>query len=618
MEEKRTLNPETYWGRLRLPLLVFITLVCGPLTAVAQDYNLELHSFKPAMDSRGLIGMDRAQSMETGQFNLGIYLSHGVAPAIQSIDGQEKELVRHKSMGHVLFAFGIEGWAEIGLTVPLVLIRGDFDGQGDDETVTADGLGDIRGSLKVTMLQPERSPVAAALVVHTQFATGADDSFVSNKGLLINPSLILDASFWGRLSTALAIGYTNRPAYQLTTPITVGGIDIARDSEMAVGDELNLDVGIVLAAVRDRFHLVLESHTDMPLSTSNGEVLGSTLIFGAKFFLLQHSFLSFGAGRALVSAPTRPDWSGFVGIVFEPQEDDQDGDGIGDESDQCIAEPEDKDGFEDTDGCPEQDNDNDGLYDFVDACPNHAEDMNNFEDKDGCPDGNRDRDRDGLVDRNDRCPQQPEDRDNYEDKDGCPDPDNDMDSIKDVVDKCPLVPEDFDGFEDKDGCPDKDNDNDGILDARDRCPDQPENIDGIEDEDGCPEELVVVTREKIEFDGKVFFETDKAELKSASFELLDAVAAAMNKHPEVLKVEVQGHSDERGDAEYNRDLSDRRAASVRTYLVKQGVGSDRLVSKGYGESRPVVNESNEAAWSQNRRVEFVILERAGMAVEGIK
>ena len=92
----------------------------------------------------------------------------------------------------------------------------------------------------------------------------------------------------------------------------------------------------------------------------------------------------------------------------------------------------------------------------------------------------------------------------------------------------------------------------------------------------------------------------------------------MSEHPELLKVEVQGHSDARGDAKYNLNLSDRRAAAVREYLVSKGVAADRLLSKGYGESKPVVDEDNESAWSQNRRVEFIIIERAGMSLDGVK
>jgi OmpA-OmpF porin, OOP family len=587
-------------------------------TAVAQNYNLSLVDFEPAVDSRGMISVDRAQSLETGQFNLGIYLAHGLTQLKQSISDRDTDLVRHYSTGHAMFAVGIEGWAELGVQVPITMVRGDFDGVGDETTVTADGLGDVRTSLKLTILRPERYPVSLALALHARLPTGTKDFFMTDDGLTFAPNLIVDTSFLGRFSTALNLGFTSRSSYVLETPINAGGAVLQRSSEVARSSHLNVNLGFVIAAVRNRFHVVLESINRLPTQTDNGEDVSAALLFGAKFFLLQHSFLSFGLTRSVVAEPTHPQWQGFVGIIFEPQEDDQDGDGIIDDKDQCLAEPEDKDGFEDLDGCPEQDNDKDGLYDFVDACPDHPEDINNFEDRDGCPDGNRDRDRDGLVDRKDQCPEQPEDRDQYRDNDGCPDPDNDMDTIPDVADKCPLVQEDIDGFEDTDGCPDIDNDKDGIVDSRDRCPDQPENIDGIEDEDGCPEERVVVTREKIEFEGKVYFETNLADVKSESTELLDAIAVAMNEHPELLKVEIQGHSDARGDDAYNLDLSARRAAAVLSYLVGKGVAPDRVVSKGYGETRPVIEEESESAWSQNRRVEFIILERAGMTIDGVK
>ena len=588
------------------------------LPASAQNYNLSLIDFKPAIDSRGMISVERAQSLETGQFNLGLYLGHGMSQLNQSLGGANATLVRHYSTGHAVFAVGIEGWAELGVQVPISMVRGDFDGAGDETTVAADGIGDVRTSLKLTILRPERYPVSLALALHARLPTGTKDVFMTNDSLTLTPQLIVDTNFLGRFSAALNVGLSSRSAYVLNTSANAGGLVIERTSSVARSSHLNANMGLVLAAVRNRLHVVVESINRIPVNTDNGESISSAVLLGVKFFLLQHSFLSFGLTRAVVSEPTRPDWQGFVGIIFEPQEDDQDGDGIIDDKDQCLAEPEDKDGFEDLDGCPEQDNDKDGLYDFVDACPDHPEDINNFEDRDGCPDGNRDRDRDGLVDRKDQCPEQPEDRDQYRDKDGCPDPDNDMDTIPDVTDNCPLVQEDIDGFEDTDGCPDTDNDKDGIIDSRDRCPDQPENIDGIEDEDGCPEERVVVTREKIEFEGKVYFETNLADIKSESTDLLDAIGVAMNDHPELLKVEIQGHSDARGDDAYNLDLSTRRAAAVRSYLVGKGVAPDRLVSKGYGETRPVINEDNESAWSQNRRVEFIIIERAGMAIDGVK
>lgn len=167
---------------------------------------------------------------------------------------------------------------------------------------------------------------------------------------------------------------------------------------------------------------------------------------------------------------------------------DRDGDGVKNDVDQCPDEPEDYDGFADSDGCPDPDNDSDGLLDRDDECPQVAEDRDGDEDEDGCPEGSRtDRDGDGIVDSLDKCPDDPEDRDAFQDRDGCPDPDNDQDGILDVDDLCPGSAEDRDAFDDEDGCPDPDNDRDRILDPRDRCPNEAEVYNGRKDSDGCPD-----------------------------------------------------------------------------------------------------------------------------------
>ncbi|HEY4395928.1 MAG TPA: thrombospondin type 3 repeat-containing protein, partial [Polyangia bacterium] len=110
----------------------------------------------------------------------------------------------------------------------------------------------------------------------------------------------------------------------------------------------------------------------------------------------------------------------FIGIVFEPSIGDRDHDGIKDNVDKCPDEPEDKDGFEDADGCPDPDNDTDGIPDNFDNCPNEAEDADGFQDEDGCPDP--DNDKDGIPDASDKCPMQPETLNGIKDDDGCPDP----------------------------------------------------------------------------------------------------------------------------------------------------------------------------------------------------
>ena len=97
------------------------------------------------------------------------------------------------------------------------------------------------------------------------------------------------------------------------------------------------------------------------------------------------------------------------------------------------------------------DRDADGVPDVLDRCPDVPEDRDGFEDSDGCPDD--DNDQDGIPDVRDKCPLEREDVDGYLDDDGCPDPDNDRDGIPDSMDRCPNEPEDIDGVEDFDGCP---------------------------------------------------------------------------------------------------------------------------------------------------------------------
>ena len=199
----------------------------------------------------------------------------------------------------------------------------------------------------------------------------------------------------------------------------------------------------------------------------------------------------------LINAPSPPEWtiSTQLNFFIYLLKKDVDGDGIFDANDMCPQDPEDLDGFQDEDGCPEVDNDGDGINDLEDRCPNEVEDLDGFQDNDGCPEA--DNDNDGVLDNNDKCPgtddeyiDSREDADGFQDSDGCADNDNDNDSIPDAVDKCPNQPEDKDGIEDTDGCPegDKDADKDGIFDQNDKCPNNPEDRDGFEDNDGCPDD----------------------------------------------------------------------------------------------------------------------------------
>lgn len=257
-----------------------------------------------------------------------------------------------------------------------------------------------------------------------------------------------------------------------------------------------------------------------------------------------------------------------------PKLGDRDGDGIPDAEDRCVAQPEDHDGMDDADGCPEdQDTDGDGLPDSVDLCV-----------------------------------PVPEDNDGYLDSDGCPEEDNDLDGLLDASDQCPVEAEDPDTFQDDDGCPDIDNDLDNIDDMADLCP----NEAGIEAERGCPKVYkdVVLTDKAVVITQQVHFQTNRAVIKSESHGLLNTVAQVLSDYPSI-RVEVQGHTDDRGANKANLLLSQQRAESVRAYLITRNVEPYRMRAKGYGETRPIDSNKTVSGRAANRRVEFVRIDNEG-------
>jgi outer membrane protein OmpA-like peptidoglycan-associated protein len=348
---------------------------------------------------------------------------------------------------------------------------------------------------------------------------------------------------------------------------------------------------------------------------------------GLRIFTDAGAVFTLGGGTGIAADYGSPSYRIIGGFAWHDRNKDHDYDGILDDTDRCPEDPEDKDGFEDADGCPDVDNDNDKIYDAVrsttpdendilqyeagpDQCPAVAEDRDGFKDEDGCPDEDNDQDR--ILDSEDKCPNEPETLNNWEDADGCPDviPDTDKDGLLDPQDKCPKEPEDKDGFEDADGCPDPDNDKDGILDVTDKCPNEAEVVNGVDDTDGCPDQgLVKLTKAKIEILDKVFFDFNKATIKPQSFELLNQVAFVLKNNPQIKKIRVEGHTDNKGKAAYNLKLSQARADSVMKYLVGQGVDAARLESKGYGDQMPIEDNRTKAGQDANRRVEFVITEQ---------
>jgi len=101
----------------------------------------------------------------------------------------------------------------------------------------------------------------------------------------------------------------------------------------------------------------------------------------------------------------------------------------------------------------------------------------------------------------------------------------------------------------------------------------------------------------------VYFEYDQSNLTAKSIQALKGVSGLMERSPK-MTISIEGHADERGTREYNLALGQRRAESVANYLIANGIKRNRLITKSYGEERPLALGSNDSAWSKNRRVEI--------------
>ncbi|MFO7561852.1 MAG: OmpA family protein [Enhygromyxa sp.] len=178
--------------------------------------------------------------------------------------------------------------------------------------------------------------------------------------------------------------------------------------------------------------------------------------------------------------------------------------------------------------------------------------------------------------------------------------DRDGDGIPDRDDQCPREPGPAPS-----GCP-PDRDGDGIPDHLDKCPDEPETRNGFDDDDGCPD---IVPEEFADLAGileGILFDTNKANIKSDSKPILDRAVEVLQMYPQV-RIEVSGHTDSNGGYEHNVDLSQRRAESVKQYLIDNGVAEDRIETRGAGPNEPIATNDTKEGRAQNRRIEVKIL-----------
>jgi OOP family OmpA-OmpF porin len=261
---------------------------------------------------------------------------------------------------------------------------------------------------------------------------------------------------------------------------------------------------------------------------------------------------------------------------------DSDRDGVIDEHDQCPLEAGTL-----PNGCPIRDSDSDGIMDPDDKCAMEAGVAPT-----GCP--IRDADSDGVLDADDQC---------ISEKGGAPTgcPDSDQDGFLDRADQCPDVA----GVA-PNGCL-ADADGDGILGADDKCPDQPETNNGFEDADGCPDELPTAVKEFMGVIAGIEFDNNQAVIRPSSSIVIDKAVAVLTEYPSV-RVEITGHTDDRGTRDRNLELSRQRAEAVKQRLIEKGIDPSRIEAKGEGPDAPLTSNDTAAGRQKNRRIEFRVLQ----------
>jgi outer membrane protein OmpA-like peptidoglycan-associated protein len=620
---RRTEQPGSGWRRSwLLPLGLAGLFLSAPAAAQTTDGEFSVQRFDPAPGPRNYFSTRGARVEGQMAWSAGLVANYAADPfvvvscktqadcaAASAVAGRtgNVHIVDKVITGDVLGSLTPIDRLQLGLKVPISFVHGDGlgpTGLAVPGGLSGAGLGDLMLEAKLRAYGEVKDTFVIGVSAFGTAPLGhatAKDHYIGDGSPIVGLRGIFDGkdgpwSFGGNL------------AGLYRSPGRVGSTTIGSEFRYGVG------AGFEASPV---VRIILDGFGGTKFSSKNGtnslEVDGGGIItpLGSPIAVLV------GGGAGAIEGVGVPTFRAILGVMYTSEAKDRDGDGINDNQDQCPTEPEDKDGYEDADGCPDRDNDGDTIQDKDDKCPNQAEDPDGFQDTDGCPDP--DNDADGVDDAHDQCPDKKETKNGFKDDDGCPDePDKDGDGVADAKDKCPDQAEDTDGFEDTDGCPDPDNDGDGINDEDDECVDEPETKNGFKDEDGCPDSAPAAKAPAAEPEPKVELKKDRIEVPPVafaknkdtilkeSFSLLEQVVVILKKNAWVKKVRVGGHTDDRGGAAANMKLSERRAASVQKYLTDKGIAADRLEYQGFGQTVPVADNKTEEGRAKNRRVEFII------------
>jgi OOP family OmpA-OmpF porin len=511
-----------------------------------------------------------------------------------TISGARTTVVSSMAQAQLAAAYGVTDRLQLGANLPIVFsLQGDGlmpqTGAPAASALNVTGLGDIVVEAKYRLVRAGRIKASAigGLSLPSSFGSGGSQ-FIGDDLPTVRGKLAAQVDS-GRLSLGVNAGIL------LRKPRTIYDSTIGQQLTWGVAGAIRLT---------DRISAIAEGYgraglPSFALDASPLEVEG-----GLRIHATASVAIVIGGGAGLINGIGSPESRLFVSLGYAPDMRDSDGDGVPNGRDRCPLVAEDKDRFEDDDGCVDDDNDGDHRPDAADQCRNLAEDLDGFEDDDGCPDldndkdgiadlqdkcandkedgsapnpkdgcpaGKRDSDGDSIADALDRCPLEEEDADGFEDGDGCPDLDNDKDGVPDAKDPCPVCPEDKDGFEDGDGCPELDNDRDGVADAGDRCPLEAETVNGVADDDGCPDSggaaVVALDADRLAIDRMPTL--DGRNLSRAGQIVVDQLALVIRAQADVTHWLIAIALPSAAEAQ-------RLGDAVKARLIGKGVAADRV------------------------------------------
>lgn len=589
--------------RTLTPAVVVATLALSSTHAAAQGFAV--NRFEPSERGSDWFGNESLDLRGSARPAFGAVGDYSYRPlVVYGPDGNVRNsIVRNNLFAHLGAAVTFANRFRLSTSLPLQLYTDGSQGTlAGGTTLEAppneQDIGDLRLGADARLFGKYGDPITLAFGAQIWFPTGQKAQYTSDGTVRFRPRAMV-AGDVGIFTYAAQLGVAYRGRSE-----TVGGGAIGSEMLFAAAAGLRL--------------------ADKKL-TVGPEILGSTVfddafaekatpfeaLFGAHYALRNARFGA-GIGPGLSRGFGAPQLRALLSFeLFQAVVTDTDKDGILDPDDACPTAPGEPNEDPKKNGCrPEAapvpaDRDGDGILDRDDACVFVKGVKTDNPTTNGCP---ADTDGDGIVDTADACPTVKGIASDDKRQNGCPD--RDHDGVFDPDDACPDEAGPATSDPKTNGCPDPDRDKDGIPNDKDACPDEPGKPDPEPNKNGCPR--VFVQGKQIRILDQVKFKTGSAEIVAGpeSEGVLSLVQQALTQHPEIKKVRVEGHTDNRGQAARNKKLSNDRAASVVKWLVAHGVEASRLSSVGLGADKPVDSNATDAGRRNNRRVEFHIVDES--------